>query len=774
LHSTGGATLQLLYSLRLLNAMTAQTDRLGWAWSRLFVACGGRRHLLRLVAALDVDAYLRTPLFTRCLEALLLASTFFLGMGDGTALDAAAAAAAVEAEAKIDASAVAGVVRVLFEILRRVPRSSAAAAAEEEEEERCSWSTLVALAMRLVVVSTRALGCATVVDQLDGASSLRFSFRASSLRFSCFSKCSFFSLVHSFSFAAGGDFEACVLGALLDARDATVRRAVCDGIVALCAEAGTQSGARGRVLAHLVSPTGIDVAVAKGAAAAEAEKTRDAAPFFALLAQLLRDARESELAASRDAVGARRLAHLAMTRDVVEHTSSEVDFVLQGLLECISALLMRGGGVADAARAALLAPLPAAAADDDDDDDDDAVSSSFATRLFHRGLFAAPPPPPPGASWTEGDLAGALPLCKSRATRAVAFRALREMCGEIGAAGWAQVAARIVARHPLARGERESGGRSAEDDSQRFGATATEVAAHGYVGVRNLGCICYMNATNQQLFMVPSFRRALLGARTSSSAVSAADGSSEDGVLVAMQRLMGYLQESELQFYDPRPLCAALKDWDGNPVNVAVQQDASEYLQQVFQKLEAQLGTASDSALKSAFGGLTSSELVATSTRVAPETKLHSERIEPFYFMTVQVKDQGDLEAALRSYITGEAVDFTWDVAVPAAAEGAAAEGAAAEGAAAEASPSAGAEEGRGVEATTEKEELPTTKRNSIRQLPDHLIVHLKVIAPCTLSLSLNQLAPTNSLKSRSNELTRCPHLYSASSLITPRWSSLK
>ena len=681
MHSTGGATLQLLYSLRLLNAMTAQTDRLGWAWSRLFVACGGRRHLLRLVAALDVDAYLRTPLFTRCLEALLLASTFFLGMGDGTALDAAAAAAAVEAEAKIDASAAAGVVRVLFEILRRVPRSSAAAAAEEEEEERCSWSTLVALAMRLVVVSTRALGCATVVDQLDGASSLRFSFRASSLRFSCFSKCSFFSLVHSFSFAAGGDFEACVLGALLDARDATVRRAVCDGIVALCAEAGTQSGARGRVLAHLVSPTGIDVAVAKGAAAAEAEKTRDAAPFFALLAQLLRDARESELAASRDAVGARRLAHLAMTRDVVEHTSSEVDFVLQGLLECISALLMRGGGVADAARAALLAPLPAAAAADDDDDDDDAVSSSFATRLFHRGLFAAPPPPPPGASWTEGDLAGALPLCKSRATRAVAFRALREMCGEIGAAGWAQVAARIVARHPLARGERESGGRSAEDDSQRFGATATEVAAHGYVGVRNLGCICYMNATNQQLFMVPSFRRALLGARTSSSAVSAADGSSEDGVLVAMQRLMGYLQESELQFYDPRPLCAALKDWDGNPVNVAVQQDASEYLQQVFQKLEAQLGTASDSALKSAFGGLTSSELVATSTRVAPETKLHSERIEPFYFMTVQVKDQGDLEAALRSYITGEAVDFTWDVAVPAAAEGAAAEGAAAVGA---------------------------------------------------------------------------------------------
>ena len=208
-----------------------------------------------------------------------------------------------------------------------------------------------------------------------------------------------------------------------------------------------------------------------------------------------------------------------------------------------------------------------------------------------------------------------------------------------------------------------------------------------------------------------------------------------------------YLQESELQFYDPHPLCAALKDWDGNPVNVAVQQDASEYLQQIFQKLETLLGTASDSALKTAFGGLTSSELVATSARVAPETKLHSERIEPFYFMTVQVKDQGDLESALRAYITGEAVDYTWDVALPAAAEVAAgAEDAGAEAGGAAASPSAVAAEQRGAEAKTEKEELPTTKRNSIRQLPDHLIVHLKVRT--VYSLQSSNLHLINSLQS--------------------------
>jgi ubiquitin C-terminal hydrolase len=32
----------------------------------------------------------------------------------------------------------------------------------------------------------------------------------------------------------------------------------------------------------------------------------------------------------------------------------------------------------------------------------------------------------------------------------------------------------------------------------------------GHVGLKNLGCICYMNAMVQQFFMTPTFRFALL------------------------------------------------------------------------------------------------------------------------------------------------------------------------------------------------------------------------------------------------------------------------
>jgi uncharacterized UBP type Zn finger protein len=37
-----------------------------------------------------------------------------------------------------------------------------------------------------------------------------------------------------------------------------------------------------------------------------------------------------------------------------------------------------------------------------------------------------------------------------------------------------------------------------------------EKSSTGYVGIKNLGCICYMNSLNQQLFMIPGFRNDVL------------------------------------------------------------------------------------------------------------------------------------------------------------------------------------------------------------------------------------------------------------------------
>ena len=37
-----------------------------------------------------------------------------------------------------------------------------------------------------------------------------------------------------------------------------------------------------------------------------------------------------------------------------------------------------------------------------------------------------------------------------------------------------------------------------------------EKSSTGHVGIKNLGCICYMNSLNQQLFMIPGFRNDIL------------------------------------------------------------------------------------------------------------------------------------------------------------------------------------------------------------------------------------------------------------------------
>ena len=37
-----------------------------------------------------------------------------------------------------------------------------------------------------------------------------------------------------------------------------------------------------------------------------------------------------------------------------------------------------------------------------------------------------------------------------------------------------------------------------------------EKSATGFVGLKNIGCICYMNSIMQQLYMIPSFRKAIL------------------------------------------------------------------------------------------------------------------------------------------------------------------------------------------------------------------------------------------------------------------------
>ena len=46
--------------------------------------------------------------------------------------------------------------------------------------------------------------------------------------------------------------------------------------------------------------------------------------------------------------------------------------------------------------------------------------------------------------------------------------------------------------------------------SWKYNPRASQKAPCGFVGLRNLGCICYMISLMQQFFMIPAFRYNLL------------------------------------------------------------------------------------------------------------------------------------------------------------------------------------------------------------------------------------------------------------------------
>ena len=119
----------------------------------------------------------------------------------------------------------------------------------------------------------------------------------------------------------------------------------------------------------------------------------------------------------------------------------------------------------------------------------------------------------------------------------------------------------------------------------------------GFVGMLNLGNICYMNATNQQLFMIRNFREGILKSRSKK-------GTDESSVLYQLQRMFGYLRDGELQFYNPVRFCKVLKDWDGNSVNVAVQDDANLYFTKLMQNLEGNLEGTRSNPIRTNLSGL--------------------------------------------------------------------------------------------------------------------------------------------------------------------------
>ena len=243
--------------------------------------------------------------------------------------------------------------------------------------------------------------------------------------------------------------------------------------------------------------------------------------------------------------------------------------------------------------------------------------------------------------------ADAPPKCKTPETRAAALGLLAEL-----ADGSKENVAELTELLLELQQQRSASG--LPRSQWHYMPAAQEKARCGYVGLKNLGATCYLNSLMQQLFMIPEFRRGILELPVPdppppTPPPSMSGPVAHASLLYQLQLMFGHLNESEKKWYDTRELCAAYRDIESKPINASIQMDVDEFFNLLFDQLEAALkGSTQSRILQSLFGGTVVNQIVSK------EKGKLSEREEPFYTLSIEVKSKRSVLDGLAQYVEGE------------------------------------------------------------------------------------------------------------------------